>query len=582
MEYESNPLTGASKYVMKPKPQKIEERKYDPIRERFNQMRDIARAQRQTRGASRFFDRSAQNDDALIFYRQAQFMKDFKDNYEDTSPVSHYFPYYQMLGYEQLRTYFTWRTKVRMRNITNTSLGYAFLYLYEIIVNVGVADPQDGLDKLMYFWIEFRKYNKAISRYVLQWLMDYHIYYDLPYTFKEFVEKNELAVFYPKLVGEEDSFDLFCSISKYNIVKSTFYTDETGGMISDCFVFVLDKIRKSFEAGGMNFDDVMFRPTRKLVNWKPFQDALFYDHIKYKFRQVVMTENDIYVCKNGEWFKGTILTTEKGKQFIGYVMKQMEASLRKITKYRVKLTANLDMIHEDTIRILNKAGIYIEKIVPEAVMEYYREATKTVVTVDHAALARIREEALETQEALIVEEEAEKNFRMPKTESKPTLYAKYESIFDDDPAAETEKEHYLGEGTKSEPASEHMIESARTNESAKANTLAGVNEPTQENDRTHESENTYEPQNTPTFAPVPDLDIWETLRNTLTDTELNALSVILQNGDIKAYADSRGEMLEVLVEGINDKAMDYIGDNLMDDDFVIYDEYIEQVKEWIK
>jgi hypothetical protein len=58
--------------------------------------------------------------------------------------------------------------------------------------------------------------------------------------------------------------------------------------------------------------------------------------------------------------------------------------------------------------------------------------------------------------------------------------------------------------------------------------------------------------------------------------------VILQNGDIKAYADSCGDMLEVLVEGINDKAMDYIGDNLMDDDFVIYDEYIEQVKEWIK
>jgi len=41
-------------------------------------------------------------------------------------------------------------------------------------------------------------------------------------------------------------------------------------------------------------------------------------------------------------------------------------------------------------------------------------------------------------------------------------------------------------------------------------------------------------------------------------------------------------MLEVLADGINEKAMDYIGDNLMDDDFVLYDDYINQVKELIK
>jgi hypothetical protein len=392
--------------------------------------------------------------------------------------------------------------------------------------------------------------------------MDYHIYYDLPHTFKEFVEKNELTVFYPKLVGDEDSFDLFCSISKYNIVKSTYFTDETRRMIIECFTFVMDKVRQGFEAGGMNFDNVLFRPTRKMTNWKPFQEAIFYDHNKIKFKQVVLTEKDIYVCKNGEWMKGSVLTTEKGKQFIGYVMKQMEASLRKLTKYRVKLTANMDMIHEDTIRILNKAGIYIEKIVPAAVLAYYREATKTVVTVDHAALARIREEALETQEALIVEEEAVKNIDLSK--SKPTQYVKYDHNIFDDTVAGSEEEH----DNKSEVESEGTC----ANPPASANTFV--------NAHASAPETTY--AYTPTPEPAPITDIWATLRDTLTDTELKALSVILQNGDIKAYADSRGEMLEVLVEGINDKAMDYIGDNLMDDDFVIYDEYIEQVKEWIK
>ena len=41
-------------------------------------------------------------------------------------------------------------------------------------------------------------------------------------------------------------------------------------------------------------------------------------------------------------------------------------------------------------------------------------------------------------------------------------------------------------------------------------------------------------------------------------------------------------MLEVLVDGINEKAMDAIGDSLIDDEFVLYEDYINQVKELVK
>jgi hypothetical protein len=40
-------------------------------------------------------------------------------------------------------------------------------------------------------------------------------------------------------------------------------------------------------------------------------------------------------------------------------------------------------------------------------------------------------------------------------------------------------------------------------------------------------------------------------------------------------------MPEVLVDSINEKAMDIIGDSLMDEDFVLYDDYKEQVKELV-
>jgi len=190
--------------------------------------------------------------------------------------------------------------------------------------------------------------------------------------------KNDLAAHYPKLAETDDSFDLFCSISKYNIRKSAFFTDETSKTVSDCFAYVMDRIRRDFEAAGMNFDDALFRPTRKLVAWKPFKDALFYTPVKHSDRQIVLSENEIYMCKNNEWKFSTIITTEKGRQFIGYVMKQMESVLRKVKKYRFKLTANTDMINEDTIRILTKAGLFIEKIVPAAVMEYRPNQRRSV------------------------------------------------------------------------------------------------------------------------------------------------------------------------------------------------------------
>lgn len=533
IEYGTGPIPGVGKFVMKQKPQKIEEPGYDPALEHFKRMREIAREHRSTYDHSRFFDRRVYNDNAVIFYQQAQFMSDFTDDYKVISPTgeltygntpfSQYFPCYQMMGYEQLRTYFTWRTRVRQGIVADTSLSYAFLYLYELLADIGVADPKDGLDKLMFFWRTFRDHNKSIDKYIYRWLKDYHIYYDLPYKFKEFVKKNDLADHYPELSGSNDDFELFCSISKYNIKKSAFFTQNIGsvdtkGMISACFSYVIDKIRQDFKAAGMDFDGVFFRPTRKLVEWKPFKDALFYDHGKHPDKQIVLSENEIYICKSGEWKFGTIITTEKGRQFIGYVMKQMESTLRKITKYRFKLTASIDMINKDTIRILSKAGLFIEKIVPAAVTEYYKEVTKTVVTVDYASLARIREEALTTQESLFVEEQTPQKITGPA----PVRFSEQDQNIFADTAAE--------------------------------------------------------PDDEPAFV----FDVWEGLKDILTVNELHTLAVVLQNGNIKAFADECGEMLEVLADGINEKAMDCIGDNLMDDDFVLYDDYIEKVKELIK
>lgn len=519
IEYDSCPIPGVGKYVLKP--QKIQEPEKDEKRELFGQMREIARAHRSTYDSSRFFDQRVQHNNAIIFYKQGMFMKDFTDDYSGNTPFSQYFPYYQMMGYEQLRTYFTWRTEVRKGNVTDISLSYTFLYLYELLGNIGVSDPQDGLNQLMSFWKPFRTYNKSIDKYILRWLKDYHIYYELPHSFKEFIDMNNLAGHYPNMVDTDDSFDLFCAISKYDIRKSTFYSDDKVNLIKDSFYFVIDTLRQIFDDNGIYFDESIFQPTKKLTEWRPFKDALFYPWMKQSDRRIVMSENEIYICSNNKWSFSTVITSESGKQLIGYIMKQMEVALRRVTKYKAKLSANINTIAHEAVGKLNEAGISLETIINDAVAEYYREVTKTVVVVDHDALSRIRQEALVIQEKLIVPEQ-EQQF-IPEVPVQKPFSLSFTAIQD-------------------KPT---MVQ--------------------------------------PEDLPSPISDPWESLKNELTEIEIKALSVVLHGEmDLKKYANECGVMLEVLVEGINEKAMDFISDSLLDDDFVIYDDYKEQVKDLIR
>jgi len=506
MEYEPGNIQAACEPI--PEPQKIVPPEKDEIRDLFYTMRDIGRKYRSPSvNYSKIYDQRVRQAEARAFYKQAVFMRDFTDNYTGQAPFSLYFPYYQRMGYEQLRTYFTWRTRMREGNFTETSLSYAFLYIYELLNNIGVSDPSDGLDKLMSFrnaWPRAADDLKVIDKYIIGWLKDYHIYYELPHSFKEFAARHKLTRHYPAIIDGGDNFDLFCAVSKYDIRKSVFFSDETSKLITNCFYYIVHRLRQVFETVNIDFDDLLFQPAKKMIPWQPFKDAMFYPWMKQSDRRIVLSKNEIYVCKNNEWSFSTVITSENGRRLAGYVTKQMESVLRKVMKYKYKLAANINTVNHTDLQRLKEKGISLEKLIYNAVTEFYREATKTVVTVDHTALRRIRQEALSTQEAL------------------------------------TAPEQNAAEGWREVPG------------------------------RSVSSE------------PVPISDSWAGFRAALSAVELRALSVICQNGTgIKQFADDNGVMLEVLADGINQKAMDYIGDNILDDEFLIYEDYTEGVTDII-
>jgi len=495
-------------------PQPIKPRIIDPIREKFYDMRRLA--------SERPFARS----DSELFYRQARFMEDFTDNYEGNAKFNMYFPYYQNMGYDYLRTYFSWRTRVRNGEIQQTSLSYIFLYIYELLSGIGTSNPADGLEKLLTVWDALSKENTVLEKYLPKWLKDYHIYYELPHSFSDFIEKNNMQKHYSLTLlfdeNVENKLELWNSISGYDALNSRFYKGGNEQLLSDCFSAVLSAVQEFCIKRNTRFEDLLVYSVSSRSPWQPFKQALFQNHVRQNDREIRISEFEKYFCKNGNWTANLPIYYSSRKDFVGYVIKKTEACLRQAVQYKYKLVADMKSGSKPFRELQRPAAkrAELDKVIEKAVADFYRDLNRIPVKVDHSNLARIREEALGTQEQLIV----------PEVEA--TIV--------------------------------HQPSSLRGAEGDEAIQTYPNKQP-----------DSPEPL-TLSFA-----DGWKALKDILTDVERKALSLALQeNADIKAFADENSIMLEVLADSINEKAADCIGDSILevDEEIMLYDEYRENIE----
>jgi len=487
--------------------------KPDPIREKFYDMRSMAS------------DNPNTWNDAKLFYRQAKFMEYFEDDYTGVREFSMYSPCYQQLGYEELRTYFTWRTSVRRGKMARASLSSVFLYIYELLANIGVGSPVEGLDKLMWVWNTYGKTLTALDDYLPHWLKHYHIYYLLPHSFSEFIEKYKLHHYYKQLfMFVPERFDLqdWLELSTYDITKSKFYKADNQQLIHDCFRRVLydldamcgnrHEIFKGSYLGEFKTKSLvdLFSYRYTTHRWHMFRRANFYHWYRQPNKKVEMPDGEVFTCANDNWMVESRTPYNFCKDLIGYIIKRMEVRLREETGYKIKLSANKGVLFKATDTLMHKGITYFDVlgVINMAVSAFYKDATRVVVEVSSQNLSKIRDEAQETQERLIVEDE------MP---------------------------HHSVVETQSIV---HVVEDA-----------------------------------SPTVSASP----WETFKQTLTEIELQALTALLTNHTtIEAFAHQHGIMPEVLADSINEKAMDAIGDSVLDEALAIYDDYVTELTEMIK
>jgi hypothetical protein len=236
-----------------------------------------------------------------------------------------------------------------------------------------------------------------------------------------------------------------------------------------------------------------------------------------------------YEYKRGKWscLKPQMFNLV-GSMLLGYVIKRMEAKMRAILRYKHRLSPNTRSV----ITALQNSGVKSKRIyelledplldqtIDQAVVSFFNDnltllkgsgtaPRRVVVSIDVNKLDKIRSEALDIQEKLIVSDEA-----LPVEETIPQQTPPPEPV-----SVDSEGE-----------------------------------------------------------------DEWTCLKADLSPVQRQAIGVILSGRDVTekllSLATENGMLVEVLLEEVNEKALEYIGDNIietLETPVYIYEDYYGDV-----
>ena len=418
--------------------------------DQYRKMREISRWQEDPKGgAGRWLS------EAELFYRQGLLMADFKDDCPYNGTFKSYFPTYNAMSDRQLRGYFTWRAQVRRGTVEETSTSFAFLYLYELICGIGVDDPLDGFNKIKAFWDAYRAFEPGIDRFARVWLQDYAVFHGLdPKLLRDsktvmfdyaLIELRRAArdlvpapapsgqtptrrktseptlPLPPDEVREERLMAAINALSTYNLSSSRLDRSHHRDLRHvACAVYVrmaryYDTHRKTGIVASLFGEETAMPYTM-------FASAVFFAPERHEDCEYRLDPIHIYRCQNGFWECMRIHGSRQKSSKLGEMMRACDQRLR----------LALDPAHPLKEEKVPK---YLAKIIDDEIVAWlsWDAAHQPVkIDIDLSQLGHIRSAAVQTREALLIDEEREDGapveaeatlIEQPNTESAPGMTA---------------------------------------------------------------------------------------------------------------------------------------------------------------
>lgn len=341
----------------------------------------------------------------VVFLQQAKLLVDYEDDYADcidyTDRVTPHYPTYQSCTDRQLRSYFSWRTKLRHGELSKVSLPYALIYVYELLNQIGVADPEDGYGQLERFRDEYSRLDPRITTYMESWLRDYVIYYDLD---PSLLAETPQAVFDRDVatldqIRKREPGEVMEAVKRLAptwLQRSKFYGANQPDMDA-VIVRVLNRISEHY---ALRSKKTMVDQIFGSCCWRQtylFGSAVFCDPLKRKNYEYRADEQWVYTFRLGVWeVRSRILPTSPNKK-LSDLIKAIDSVMREEYGFG------------SPIQKAEKRK-WVLRIIEEEVrrqLEEKKAAEAKKVAIDFTQLKRIRRDAAITQEKLSVEEETE-------------------------------------------------------------------------------------------------------------------------------------------------------------------------------
>lgn len=334
-----------------------------------------------------------------IFLKQAKLLANYDDDYQFSSNVVRYYPTYQALTDQELRGYFSWRTRLRKGDVQKTSLSFAFLYIYELINQIGVASPLEGYQKLKDFRDAYGQLDNSVLSYLAKWMTDYVVYYGLDANLlgdsPQVIFDRNITIL--DLIQEQEEAKVMYALKQLAprwLSRSRFYAQYQ----TDCDTVIVRVMRKVSDHYARHTKRTMVEQFfGKLSQYQVrlFDTAVFCNPLKTRNCEFAVDERCVYRCQNGLWtvtkHAGPLCPISK----LENLLKTIDAVMRE--EYAYKHPVKYETETKWLIKLIREEA--------RAFLAEKKAAEAKKIIIDYSQLEKIRQEAAITRDKLTVEEE---------------------------------------------------------------------------------------------------------------------------------------------------------------------------------
>jgi len=281
------------------------------------------------------------------YYEQAKYIENVEDAYQTTMKTykEEYYYYndgsYPRFTLHNFRLYITWRTKVRKGIVEPSNDVFPKLYINETLNLIHCKNEEEALEKLLAFWEAYRAFDTTMDYKFKSMIKEFYVLSSIETPFVE-IEKRFPC---PKdanreIIGEilEGNYAhkmlWMQNVSNYKIGNSKFLETPYGYMLEACLEQVLERAHKEIAKVHLSLPKLLVKKQMVQGYWiEPLSSYCVYREEQKEIEKQIHAM-ETYAYKKGVWKKRMYVVNEVYKPFIAYLVKNMECYIRKYVGYR--------------------------------------------------------------------------------------------------------------------------------------------------------------------------------------------------------------------------------------------------------